>query len=47
MGTKMTKNMALIEKAKAVASYRLMLTDEKSLWGANIYIDVAREVPGA
>ncbi len=24
-----------------------MLTDEKSLWGSDIYIDVAREVPGA
>jgi len=24
-----------------------MLTDEKSLWGADLYIDVAKEVPGA
>ncbi|MBU1348481.1 hypothetical protein KJ781_00215, partial [Patescibacteria group bacterium] len=25
----------------------LMLTDEKSLWGADIYIDVVKDVPGA
>ena len=47
MGQKIVKNMALIKKAKAKAPYQLMLTDEKSLWGSDIYIDVAREVPGA
>lgn len=47
MGKKIIKNLELIEKAKAKASYQLMLTDEKSLWGADIYIDVAKEVPGA
>ena len=39
--------MELIEKAGAKAPYQLMLTDEKSLWGADIYIDVSKEVPGA
>ena len=47
MGGKIIKNMALIEKAQAKAPYQLMLTDEKSLWGADIYIDVTKEVPGA
>lgn len=47
MGRKIIKNMALIEKAKAKSPYQLMLTDEKSLWGADIYIDVAKNVPGA
>jgi hypothetical protein len=51
MGKKIIKNMELIEKAGAKSSYQLMLTDEKSLWGADIYIDVAlpvgREIPGA
>ncbi len=47
MGKKIVKNLALIEKAGAKAPYQLMLTDEKSLWGADIYIDVAKEVPGA
>jgi len=47
MGRKIIKNMALIEKAGAKAPYQLMLTDEKSLWGADIYIDVAQDVAGA
>jgi len=47
MGNIITKNMELIEKAKAQAPVQLMLTDEKSLWGADIYIDVSREVAGA
>ncbi|OGD63757.1 hypothetical protein A2160_03725 [Candidatus Beckwithbacteria bacterium RBG_13_42_9] len=47
MGKKIIKNMELIEKAQAKSPYQLMLTDEKSLWGADIYIDVAKKVPGA
>ena len=47
MGKKIIKNMELIEKANAKADYQLMLTDEKSLWGADIYIDVVKIVPGA
>ncbi|KKP72187.1 MAG: hypothetical protein UR68_C0020G0042 [Candidatus Roizmanbacteria bacterium GW2011_GWA2_35_19] len=47
MGKIITKNMELIEKSKAKPSYQLMLTDEKSLWGADIYIDVVKNVPGA
>ena len=46
MGKKVIKNMALIEKAGAKGE-QLMLTDEKSLWGSDIYIDATREVPGA
>jgi len=41
MGGKVTKNMELIEKAKAKAPQQLMLTDELSPWGADIYIDVS------
>ena len=47
MGKKVVKNMALIEKANAKASQQLMLTDEKSLWGSDIYIDVTKKVPDA
>lgn len=47
MGNKIVKNIELIEKAHAKTPYQLMLTDEKSLWGADIYIDVAKKVPGA
>ena len=46
-GQKVVKNMKLIEKANAKTPYQLMLTDEKSLWGCDIYIDVAKDVPGA
>jgi len=47
MGSVVVRNMKLIEKAGAQAAHQLMLTDEKSLWGADLYIDVAREVAGA
>jgi len=47
MGKKVIKNMELIERANAKASQQLMLTDEKSLWGADIYIDVSGDVPSA
>ena len=46
-GAKVVKNMALIEKAGAKSEYQLMLTDEKSMWGSEVYIDVAKRVPGA
>lgn len=47
MGKKIIKNLGLIEKAGAKAPYQLMLTDEKSMWDADIYIDVAKDVPNA
>ena len=47
MGAKVVKNMKLIDKAQAKSPYQLMLTDEKSMWGSDIYIDVAANVPGA
>lgn len=46
-GQKVVKNMALIEKSGAKSPYQLMLTDEKSLWGCDIYIDVGKNVLGA
>lgn len=47
MGKKIVKNLGLIERAHAKSPYQLMLCDENSLWGCDIYIDVARDVPGA
>ena len=41
------KEIKLIEKSNAKAPQQLMLTDEKSLWGSDIYIDVSREVSDA
>ena len=47
MGSKITKNCNLIKKAGAKAKKQLMLSDENSLWGSDIYIDVIKQVPGA
>ena len=46
-GKVMVRNMEKIQQAEALASEPLMLSDEKSLWGADIYIAVTKEVPGA
>ena len=47
MGRKVKKDMALIEAAHAKSDSNLMLSDDKSPWGADIFIEVARAVPGA
>ena len=46
-GKVMKRNMEKIEKADAVASRPLMLSDENSLFGADVYIAVEKNVPGA
>ncbi|MHC4487390.1 MAG: hydrolase, partial [Planctomycetota bacterium] len=46
-GKVMVKNMERIQQAGALVPVPVMLSDEKSLWGADIYIAVAKEVPGA
>lgn len=46
-GQVMKKNMEKISKAGALSSEPLMLSDEKSLFGADVYIAVSKEVPGA
>ena len=46
-GAVMKRNMAKIQQAEAVTPQMLLLSDENSLWGADVYIEVAREVPGA
>ena len=43
----MVKNMEKIKKANALAGEPLMLFDEKSLWGSDIYIAISKDVPGA
>jgi hypothetical protein len=47
MGKVMMKNMNKIVEAGALPPEPLMLSDEKSLWGADIYIAVSKDVPGA
>ncbi len=46
-GKVMVRNMERISGAGALPPMPLMLSDEKSLWGADIYMAVVKEVPGA
>jgi hypothetical protein len=46
-GKVMVRNMERISHAQALPKEPLLLSDEKSLWGADVYIGVAKEVPGA
>jgi len=43
----MVRNMQKIEAARAKADEAIVLSDENSLWGADVYIAVGKEVPGA
>ena len=38
---------AAIEAADAVPDEMIVLSDENSLWGADVYIAVSKDVPGA
>ena len=46
-GKVMTKNMEMLKAADALLPEPLTLSDEKSLWGSDIYIAVSKEVPKA
>lgn len=45
-GSVIVKNMDKIVKASALTTEPLMLSDEASPWGSDIYIAVDKEVPG-
>lgn len=47
IGARMARNQRLIDAAQAAPSQPLMLSDESSPWGAELYIDVTHPVPGA
>jgi hypothetical protein len=47
MGKVMVKDMEIITSAKALTPKPLMLSDENSLWGSDIYIEVTKPIPGA
>jgi hypothetical protein len=47
MGKMVTGSLEKMKAAGAKNPDNIMLTDEKSMWGADIYIAVDREVPGA
>lgn len=46
-GAVMTRSMARIEAAGAKSGETIVLSDENSLWGADVYIAVSKDVPGA
>jgi hypothetical protein len=46
-GGVMKKNVHKIIQARAAPQEPVMLSDEKSLWGADIYIAVTRDIPGS
>jgi hypothetical protein len=46
-GKVMVRNMEKIKAADALEPEPVLLSDEKSLWGADIYIAVSKDVPGA
>lgn len=46
-GAVMKRSMAAIQAAGAAPDEMMVLSDENSLWGADVYIAIAKEVPGA
>ena len=46
-GSVMKRNVELIEAANAKPQEMIVLSDENSLWGADVYISVTKEVPSA
>jgi len=46
-GAVMKRNVGPIHAASAFPDPVVILTDENSLWGADVYIEVTREIPSA
>jgi hypothetical protein len=46
-GAVMTRNVGPIEAAGAKPDPVVVLSDESSLWGSDVYIEVTKDVPGA
>jgi len=46
-GAVMKRNVRAIEAAGASPKEMIVLADENSLWGADVYIEVTKDVPGA
>jgi hypothetical protein len=46
-GTVMSRNIALLERNNAKPDDQIILTDENSLWGADVYLEASREIEGA
>ena len=46
-GAVMKRNVGVIEAAQAKPENMVVLADENSLWGADVYIEVTKDIPGA
>jgi len=46
-GAVMKRSMAAIEAAGATPDEMVVLSDENSLWGADVYIAISKSIPGA
>lgn len=46
-GAVMKRSVGLIEAAGAAPEPMLVLSDENSLWGADVYLEVTKDIPGA
>jgi hypothetical protein len=46
-GPVMKRNVGAIEAANARPENMVVLSDENSLWGADVYIEVTKDIPGA
>ena len=46
-GGVMVRNMEIIQNAGAEKADMIVLSDENSLWGSDVYLEVAKDVPGA
>jgi len=46
-GSVMIRNMQRIEAAGAKPDEMIVLSDENSLWGADVYISVSKDIPSA
>jgi hypothetical protein len=46
-GAVMTRSTRAVEAACAATATRIILTDENSLWGADVYIETSKDIPDA
>jgi len=46
-GAVMARTLSAIQAAGARTDTRIILTDENSLWGADVYIEASKDVPGS
>ena len=46
-GAVMARNVDMVRASGANTASRIILTDENSLWGADVYFEASKDIPGA